>query len=73
MPTAYQNDRYNPCHKCPDRYPACSGHCQKPEFLEWKAEQEKIRKARKDYRPPQVEASGTDAPEDLRAKQETMK
>lgn len=52
MPTAYQNDRYNPCHKCPDRYPACSGHCQKPEFLEWKEEQEKIRKARKDYRPP---------------------
>ena len=27
------NDRYNPCKGCPDRYPACSGKCEKPEFL----------------------------------------
>ena len=41
-----------PCHGCPDRYPACSGHCEKPEYLEWQAEQEKIRQNRKKYKPP---------------------
>lgn len=25
-----------PCLGCPDRYPACSDHCMKPEFLAWK-------------------------------------
>lgn len=25
--------RHAPCKGCPDRYPACSDHCQKPEFL----------------------------------------
>lgn len=36
-----------PCKGCPDRKPACSDHCRKPEFLKWKAEKEKIDKARK--------------------------
>lgn len=52
MTETIRNQRYNPCKGCPDRYPACSGHCQKPAFLEWKAEQEKIRQARKAYMPP---------------------
>jgi hypothetical protein len=41
-----------PCKGCPDRYPACSGHCQKPEFLAHQAEQERIKAAKKAYRPP---------------------
>lgn len=39
----------NPCFGCPDRYTACSDHCQKPEFLAWKAEQERIKKNRRAY------------------------
>lgn len=46
------NHRPNPCRGCPDRYPACQDHCQKPERLAWKAEQEKIRENRKNYRAP---------------------
>lgn len=42
--------RENPCKGCPDRYPACSDHCQKPAFLKWKAEQKKIRENRRNYR-----------------------
>ena len=42
----------SPCKDCHDRYPACSGHCEKPEYLEWKAEQEIIRQNRKKYKPP---------------------
>lgn len=38
-----------PCHGCPYRYTACSDHCTRPEFLAWKAEQEKIRKNRAAY------------------------
>ena len=41
-----RSGRENPCHGCPDRYTACSDHCQKPEFLKWKAEQERIRENR---------------------------
>lgn len=52
MSDIIRSDRYNPCHGCPDRYPACSDHCQKPEFLEWKAEQQRIREARRAYLPP---------------------
>ena len=40
----------NPCHGCPDRYPACSGHCTKPAFLRWQEDQKKIREARAAYR-----------------------
>jgi hypothetical protein len=28
----------NPCKDCPDRYPACSGHCKKPEYLAYREE-----------------------------------
>ena len=51
------NGRYNPRKGCQDRYPACSDHCQKPEFLAWKEEQAKIKEARRNYLPPQVAAS----------------
>lgn len=46
------NHRPNPCKGCPDRYPACSDHCRKPSFLTWKAEQQKIREARRAYYSP---------------------
>lgn len=49
MTETINNNRSNPCRGCPDRYQACSDHCQKPEFLAWKAEQEKIRKNRAAY------------------------
>ena len=39
----------NPCHGCPDRFPACSGSCRKPAFTKWKAEQETIRENRRKY------------------------
>lgn len=42
--------RNNPCYGCPDRYPACSDHCRKPDFLAWREEQEKIRANREKYR-----------------------
>lgn len=41
--------RPNPCKGCPDRYPACCDRCRKPEYLNWKAEQKKIRDNRKNY------------------------
>jgi endogenous inhibitor of DNA gyrase (YacG/DUF329 family) len=49
MRTTICNGRFNPCKRCPDRYPTCSDHCQKPAFLEWKDEQERIRAARRKY------------------------
>lgn len=52
MAKMLDNERSNPCRGCPDRYPACSDHCQKPEKLDWSAEQEKIRQNRKNYRSP---------------------
>ena len=52
MTETIRNDRYNPCKGCPDRYPACSGHCEKPEYLAHKEEQEKIRAARRAYYSP---------------------
>ena len=45
----YYNNRYNPCKGCQDREIACSDHCIKPEFLEWKAEQKTIRDNRRLY------------------------
>ena len=38
-----------PCHGCPDRYPACSGHCEKPEYLAWRAELKRVKKNRRKY------------------------
>jgi hypothetical protein len=42
----------NPCKDCPDRYPACSGHCKKPEYLAYREEQAKIKAARDAYHSP---------------------
>ena len=42
----FEKGRDNPCHGCQDRYPACSGHCKKPEFLKWQEEMETIRRNR---------------------------
>lgn len=39
--------RNKPCYGCPDRYPACSDHCQKPEFLALKEKRETYRKAQR--------------------------
>ena len=36
-----------PCYGCPDRYLACSDHCQKPEFLALKEKREKCREAKR--------------------------
>ena len=49
----YRNKRPHPCSKdCSGRQIACQDHCQRPEYLAWKAEQEKIREARRNYRSP---------------------
>lgn len=42
--------RKNPCYGCPDRYPACSDHCMKPDFQAWRDEQKKIRENREKSR-----------------------
>lgn len=52
MNGALQNERYNPCHGCPDRYPACSDRCQKPAYQKWKQEQQTIRENRQKYKSP---------------------
>lgn len=44
--------RKSPCMGCADRYPACSDHCRKAEYLDWKAEQERIRQNRSRYSTP---------------------
>lgn len=41
-----------PCKGCAERYPGCSDHCEKEDFLAWKAEQERIRENRRKYRSP---------------------
>lgn len=46
------NNRPNPCKGCPDRYPGCEDHCEKPAHKAWKAEQEIIKENRKRYRSP---------------------
>ena len=52
MTETIQSNRYNPCKGCPDRYPACSDHCEKPKYKEWKEEQARIRENRKRYNSP---------------------
>ena len=37
----------NPCYKCKERNPGCHSKCQ--DYIEWKKDQEKIKKARKNY------------------------
>lgn len=61
----YHGRNDNPCDGCTDRYPACSGHCTKPAFLKWRAEQELIRQNRAKYTPP---IWATDVPYDKRGK-----
>jgi hypothetical protein len=39
----------SPCYGCPDRYPACSGHCKKPEYIEWCEKRDLVKKNRKAY------------------------
>ena len=46
MITTVCGGRQHPCKGCTARYPACSDHCTKPEYLAYKAEQETIRKNR---------------------------
>ena len=52
MTETLSSDRYNPCKGCPDRYPACSAHCKKPEYLAWKEEQATIKRNRDKYQTP---------------------
>ena len=37
-----RTNKDRPCMGCPDRYTACSDHCQKPEFLAWKERRKTI-------------------------------
>ena len=60
MTETIRGQRYNPCKGCPDRYTACSDHCQKPEYLAWKEEQAKIRKAKQAYYSPAWTHAETD-------------
>ena len=41
-----------PCKGCEQRQYGCHDRCQRPEYLAWRAEAEKIRKAREAYRQP---------------------
>ena len=43
-------DENRPCLGCPDKVPACSGWCDKPEYLRWKEKQETIRRNRSRHR-----------------------
>lgn len=43
-------DKNRPCMNCPDRYPACSDHCKKPEFLAQKERNERLREAMRQAR-----------------------
>lgn len=52
MTDTIRSQRIGPCKGCPDKVPACADHCRKPEYLAWREEQARIRKAMKDYRPP---------------------
>ena len=38
----------SPCFNCKDRYPGCSGKCQKEEYKEFKQKVEKARQLRND-------------------------
>ena len=45
-----EKGRETPCHGCPDRYTACSDHCQKEAFLKWRQELATIRANREKNR-----------------------
>lgn len=38
-----------PCKNCPEHRQPCSDHCQKPEYLAWKDENEKINKRHREH------------------------
>lgn len=44
-----RNNRPAPCKGCQNREPGCSGNCQRPEYLGWRAELETVRKNRRRY------------------------
>lgn len=52
MTETIRSKRPGPCMGCPDRYPGCSDHCQKPEYLAYREELARIRKAKKEYQNP---------------------
>lgn len=52
MTETIRSKRPGPCKGCPDRYPGCSDHCQKPEHLAWREELARIKKAKDNYRQP---------------------
>lgn len=60
MTETIRSKRPGPCKGCPDRVTACSDHCRKPEYLAWKEEQAKIRKARQSYHQPSWSTNETD-------------
>lgn len=41
--------RNDPCNGCPDKVPACSDHCQKPDYLAFRERLDTIRKNRQKY------------------------
>ena len=47
MSDTARNQQDKPCKGCPDRYPGCSDHCRKPEYLADKAKKAKIREAKR--------------------------
>lgn len=65
MTETIRSNRHNPCKGCPDRYRACSDHCKKPEYLAFREEQDRIRKARAAYYAPVWSHAETN-PEDYR-------
>lgn len=38
-----------PCYHCTDRYPGCSGACEKPEYLEYKRKEKVKREAIREF------------------------
>ena len=42
-----RKDMISPCAHCSDKVPACSDHCDKPEYLDWKKLMDQKRAAEK--------------------------
>lgn len=45
-----QEKQEKPCMGCPDRYPGCADHCNKPRFRAWKFNQDMRRAAKEKER-----------------------
>lgn len=39
-----------PCYQCSDRKVRCHAQCDKPEYLEWREEQERVKAVRQQMR-----------------------